>query len=255
MDPYLEARGFWRDVHHRLITAIGDALTPLVVPRYYVAIEERTYTIEVDRAEFVSQPDVAIITASRDVEPSGAGGTATLVASTHETVLMPLFERIREGYLEVRSVETHQVVTVIEVLSPTNKMAGIGRQEYEAKRQEVLQSLTNLVEIDLLRGGRPMRIESARESSYRILVVAGWERSRGRFYGFGLRDPVPVVSVPLERQEPEPLLAVGTLVAELYDRARYDIRLRYEGPPPPPPLSPEEMEWIDTLLRERGLRA
>ena len=29
MDPYLEGRQLWRDVHARLIVAVGDALAPL----------------------------------------------------------------------------------------------------------------------------------------------------------------------------------------------------------------------------------
>jgi hypothetical protein len=42
MDPYLEGHHIWRDVHHRLISAIGDALSPQVAPTYYVAVEQRT---------------------------------------------------------------------------------------------------------------------------------------------------------------------------------------------------------------------
>ena len=46
------------------------------------------------------------------------------------------------------------VVTVIEILSPTNKVAGSrGRESYETKRQEVMRSPSHLVEIDLLRRG------------------------------------------------------------------------------------------------------
>ena len=51
MDPYLERSGIWRSVHHDLITAIQYALVPQVAPRYYIAVEERAYILEVERGE------------------------------------------------------------------------------------------------------------------------------------------------------------------------------------------------------------
>jgi hypothetical protein len=34
MDPYLEHPALWPDVHNRLVAALGDAITPLLAPRY-----------------------------------------------------------------------------------------------------------------------------------------------------------------------------------------------------------------------------
>ena len=47
------------------------------------------------------------------------------------------------------------MVTVIELLSPSNKRAGDDREQYLAKRRELLRSPAHLVEIDLLRDGPP----------------------------------------------------------------------------------------------------
>ncbi|MEI7769214.1 MAG: DUF4058 family protein, partial [Chloroflexales bacterium] len=44
MDPYLEQPAIWPDFHNSLIVALRDDLAPRLRPRYYVAIEERTYT-------------------------------------------------------------------------------------------------------------------------------------------------------------------------------------------------------------------
>jgi hypothetical protein len=41
---------------------------------------------------------------------------------------------------------------------------------------------------------------------------------------------------------------------EVYDRARYLRRVRYEAEPPEPPLAPEAAAWVDALLRENGQR-
>jgi hypothetical protein len=254
MDPYLEDHQLWPDLHHRLMTAMGDELAEQVAPDYYVRIEQRTYIARVEQAERLSRPDVAVIASPGVPAREDTGGVATIAAPATQTVRLPLFERVHEGYLELRDATTHEVVTAIEVLSPTNKAPGHGRREYEAKREQVLQSLTSLVEIDLLRGGQPMEMEPLPESEYRIIVSLGWERPWSRLYAFGIRESLPEVSVPLRRGEPEPRLALAALLASLYGRARYDISIDYRLPPPDPPLSSESAAWLDALLRERGLR-
>jgi Protein of unknown function (DUF4058) len=70
---------------------------------------------------------------------------------------VPLPEEVRETYLEVRETGTDDVLTVVEILSPTNKRPGPGRRIYEDKRMERLASKTHLVEIDLVRVGEPIQ--------------------------------------------------------------------------------------------------
>ena len=101
MDPYLEHPGRWPDVHHRLISIASDLLTAQLRPKYCVRVEERVY----------------------------------LIATT-------LFEEeIHEARLEVIDRELRSAVTVIEVLSPTNKYPGSrGQKSYQEKRFEVSDS-------------------------------------------------------------------------------------------------------------------
>ena len=148
MDPYLERRNVWPDVHSALIVATRDVLAPQVAPAYYVAIEERTYVVALDSAEFIGRPDVAIITAPREEQSGSAAETGTAVVSVPQTVVLPQFEEVHERYLEIRDAQTHAVVTAIEILSPSNKAPGEGRDASEEKRRQVLSTLTNLVEID-----------------------------------------------------------------------------------------------------------
>jgi hypothetical protein len=254
MDPYLERRHVWPDVHSALIVATRDALAPQVAPAYYVAIEERMYIVALDSAEFIGRPDVAIITAPMEARPASAADTATAVASVAQTVVLPQFEAVRERYLEIRDAQTQAVVTALEVLSPSNKAPGEGRDAYEEKRRQVLSTLTNLVEIDLLQGGKPMEMQPPVPGDYRILVRAGWERPQARLYACSVRQALPEVPVPLRRGEPEARLPLGTLLAGIYVRAHYDLRLDYRQPPEPL-LSPADAAWADALLRTQGLRS
>jgi hypothetical protein len=253
MDPYLERRNVWPDVHSALIVATRDALAPQVAPTYYVAIEERTYIVALDSAEFIGRPDVAIITAPREAQSGSETETATAVVSVPQTVILPQFEEVHERYLEIRDAQTHAVVTAMEILSPSNKTPGEGRDAYEEKRRQVLSTLTNLVEIDLLRGGKPMEMQPPPQGDYRIVVRAGWERPQARLYTCSVRQALPEVPVPLRRGEQEARLPLGMLLADIYARAYYDLRLDYRQPPEPP-LSPLDAAWADALLRTKGLR-
>jgi hypothetical protein len=255
MNPYLEARWLWPSVHLKLISAIQDDLVPQVAPAYYVSIEEHVYLVDWSGEDLVGRPDAVVMTAQlADRQREAAGATAVADAARIVVVPTPQEER-REGYIEIRAVGSHEVVTVIELLSPTNKDPGAGRRDYVAKREQVLHSRTNLVEIDLLRAGEPMAMQPRPEHDYRIMVARGWESPQGGECPFDLRDPVPVIQVPLRETEPGARLALGELLNEIYDRARYDLRLDYRLPPPELPLCQEEAAWVDDLLRTQGLRA
>jgi hypothetical protein len=253
MDPYLEARDIWPDVHLRLIAEIARDLSPQVAPAYYVAVEQRTYIIPVEPDEQIIRPDVALVGLSSTRE-TATGGVATAIAVTPQIVLVPSFESVHEGYLEIRAVRTHEVITVAELLSPTNKISTEGRREYETKRRQVLSTMTNLVEIDLLRAGEPMAMEPRPDIDYRVLIRRGWERPRARLYRFAVRDPLADIPLPLREGEPEALLRPGKLLSDVYDAARYDLRLDYRSEPPEPPLTSEDAAWMEELLREKGLR-
>lgn len=156
---------------------------------------------------------------------------------------MPAVDEVHDTFLEVRDVRDGALVTVVEVLSPGNKLHRVGREEYLAKRAHVLRSLTSLVEVDLPRQGVPMPLaRPAPASDYRILVSRGASRPRAELYVFGARDPLPVVPIPLAPGEAEPRIDLGSVWHALYERARFDLRVDYDQDPVPP-LDGEDREW------------
>ena len=152
MDPYLEHPSAWPNVHHRLITSIADDLAPQLLPKYQVLVEERIYQAEGQDSIVVGAPDVTVQQTQQMRENANTNLVAVAPPPTQPiSVTLTLPETVRQGYLEVREIVTGQVVTVVEVLSPTNKRSGRGRIDYEAKRMTLLSSASNFVEIDLLR--------------------------------------------------------------------------------------------------------
>jgi Protein of unknown function (DUF4058) len=253
MNPYLEHPQLWSEVHHRLITAIAISIESNLSLQYRVAIEKRTYLSDEEESVNVAIPDVSVY--SQTSTPTQTSPIATLPAQVEAvTVTIPLPEERREGYLEIREVETGYVVTAIEILSPTNKRAGMGRDAYERKRRKVLSSPTNLVEIDLLRGGKPMRIiGEIPPSDYRILVCRGDRRPLAQLYAFSIRQEIPQFPLPLQSGDTEPLVDLQSLLVQVYNQARFDMAIKYSLAPVPP-IKEEDKIWADALLREKGLR-
>ena len=148
--------------------------------------------------------------------------------------------------MEVRQAGTHRLVTVVEVLSHSTKLDSEGRRYYEAKRERLLESETNLVEIDLLRDGKPMVVGEA-PTDYRILVSRSWRRPKAKLYTFGARAAIPTVSLPLLQGEEDIPIDLNTILHDLYDRAAYDLRLDYARPAVPP-LSEADAAWARGLI-------
>ena len=263
MNPYFEHSSLWPNIHLGLINAIQVDLTPKVVPTYYVTAEERTYIAAIDPDTLTGRVDVAVLKPQRATGSSGVSLAEPVAASsgafeqllTYPVIVeTPMTEEIREYYLEIRQTSTDEVVTVIEVLSPANKRTGIGRSQYKKKREQVLSSLTNLIEIDLLRSGKPFDVSPQYEAyQYRILVSRGWQRPRGELYPFNVTHPIPEFPVPLQRGEAEPILNLGHLLESIYTQSRYDLRINY-AENPVPEFDQKDQQWLDATLRETGHR-
>ena len=148
MDPYLEAPGIWPDVHTRLMSIIGEQLTPLLAPKYLAGLETQVIIDRLDDDPQVMLPDVSVTSPGTPV--GAASGVAVVVpAPVRVRVPQEIPTRLVSVYIRLR--ETARLVAVIELLSPVNKRRGKGREEYLEKRHTFLTSPVHLIEIDLLR--------------------------------------------------------------------------------------------------------
>ncbi len=256
MDPYLERPGLWEEIHTALLVGIQQFLTPLVQPRYRVAIERRVYmaVMATDTGQLLGKPDVMLIS-GRQLRESNVAYRLEPVGAGPIIVQLPAPEEVVERYLEIRDVTSGEVITVLELLSPGNKLSAQGRRQYEEKRAAVLGSRTNLVEIDLLRIGRPFAIDAQQadrarleQAAYRIVISRATQRPLAEAYLFTIRDPLPAIPIPLRAGEPEPQLPLNDLLHGIYDRGRYDLAVDYTKPPLPPAFADEDAAWIRGLL-------
>ena len=152
----------------------------------------------------------------------------------------------RLPYLEIRDRRGREVVTVVELLSPSNKRSGPDRESYVAKRGELLAGPTHLVEIDLLRAGQPMPMDRRPRCFYSILVSRPRDRPRAGFWPIALRERLPEFGVPLRAPSPDARVDLQEILHRVYDAWGYEDFL-YDGVPDPP-LDPEDAEWAAGLV-------
>jgi hypothetical protein len=250
MDPFIESQ-IWEDFHHALTEVMRESLIPHTRPRDVVRVEERVYVehIASSGSGFI-RPEVTVLERAESEGPlESMGPMATSAVVIPVIRHLPVPEQVREAFLTIRERETMEVVTVIAVLSPGNKHTGSdGRREYLREREEVLLSVTHLVELDLLRGGERLpTLEPLPPGDYYVFVCRGQRRFQAEVYAWPLRRPLPPVLVPLAGADPDVVLDLQAMFTTVYDRAGYDYFLNYRHALEPS-LSDADQAWAQQLL-------
>lgn len=243
INPYLEQPEYWSDFHNQFITALARKLIPQLLPKYRVVTDKWFYKVTDSTKIVIGRPDVTV-QKSRDIlTQTSTTVTASKPSVQQIKVAVPLREEIQQSYIEVKDVATQEVVTAIEVLSPANRK-GEGRQKYEAKRQQILESKTHFIEIDLLRDGEPLPVlETNHQSHYRLLVTRSNTRPIADLYLFNLGDRIPSFQLPLLSEDTEPIVELQVLLNELYDQLGYDYFINYQNKPPLPWIEDDVVFW------------
>jgi len=224
MDPYLEG-SLWTSVHTALAVEIARQLNRRLSTRY-VALTTRRFVMDTpEESEIVIgeiYPDVAVANIP------------------HVTV-------------EIRDVEQRQLVTVIEILSPTDKR-GDGYTEYLDRRDRILRSTAHLIEVDLLRKGRcvPMRGKLPLVPHFVFLSRVD-QRLLTEIWPIPQDQPLPEVPVPLLAGDADAKLDLQQALTTVYDDNRLSSLINYSKPPEVP-LTPKQAAWVEKCLRAAGLR-
>jgi hypothetical protein len=273
MDPYLEAPDVWPDFHDALAATMRGQLNAELPPPYYACLQKRP-EIGVALGTGTTRRIVPDVTVQRYPRPerstwSVSEPVATLtrprVKASPGVDVRVHTEPLQHHFVEVRDAERgHKLVTLIEIVSPSNKRPGPDRRSYEAKQQEVLESDANLIELDLLRDGRRVLpyldlVEAVERLNPDYLVLLNRSALRDgswmdyTLYPVGLRDPLPCIPVPLSGDDPDVLLDLQVAFNRVYQEGPYRRMIDYSAAPHPP-LDENDAAWADDLLRSAGLR-
>ena len=245
MDPYLEG-SLWTTVHFSLSAEFVRQLAPKLRPRYLVLPAER-FVMETPESVAITVGDI-----SPDVGVAERGPLYPLeqedaVAAAPLQMATVIPSPIPHVTIEIRDVANRELVTAIELLSPTNKR-GNGREEYLAKRRRILLSTAHLMEIDLLRGGQrvPMK-EALPAAPYFVFLSRAEQRPLTEIWPIALDEQLPTVPVPLLPGDEDVALGLQAAFEANYDLLGYDLAVDY-GQPPEIPLRGEAAAWAESLL-------
>jgi hypothetical protein len=225
---------------------------PQLRPKYVARIGERMQLATIDQSYV---PDVMLV---HEVREAARVYGETVVADEPKLYTM-VDEAYRETYIEIVALDTGDIVTVIEALSPANKV-GDGRDQYIQKQKDLMAAGVNLVEIDLLGYGK----ETTLARNIIITDPADWRyivctyRVKGRrgleVYAVPLREKLPNCRIPLRPPDDDVVLNLTAVFHRCYDIGGYDLLIDYSQPPSVP-LSEVELAWLDGYLQEKGMRA
>lgn len=172
-------------------------------------------------------------------------GAADIVVPV-SAVLPEAVDIEKHRYITILDEDSRRIVTVIELLSPTNKRPGADREQYLAKRKELLRSQAHVVEIDLLRGGPRMPMEPGVATPYCVMVSRQEERPRVGVWPVALRDALPTIPIPLLEGDADASLDLQAVLTRVYDDFGY-ANVLYRNPPDPP-LEEEDAAWARDLI-------
>ncbi len=251
MDPWLELR--WTDVHTALIATIREDLGTELPEGLVARAEEGILLTEGDSA----RADVAVV----EQESWKSGIAPKWTPESRPTPTKPVCFLVDEGeetsrWIEIRTYDG-EVVTIIEILSPANK--GRHRDQYLEKRQAYLSQPINLVEIDLLRRGgtlfempKGFTADHGKRLDYAVCVKRRHEKKRRHVYPIHLRDPLPVIAIPLRDDDPDIAIDLQAHLNRVYETGRYRWVTRYDETPLDPELAEDDQQWVATLLGSGG---
>jgi hypothetical protein len=220
MDPYLEDEKVWPVFQHQLVLCLYQILLPGLVDRYRARIGQRHYVTE--QALFTS-----------------------VVREEHQ-----------EEFVEIRQRCDGRLVTLVDVVSPSNKTTDAGRQAYLAKRTEAKAGGANLVEIDLVLQGQPT-LEYSRDGlpdwDYAVTVTRAAQSERHEIYSATLQKRLPRFRLPLAADDRDTVLDLHASFTRCYDQGGFAAQIDYLRDPPVR-LADEDRQWVHELLKKNKLR-
>jgi hypothetical protein len=220
MDPYLEDEAVWPVFHHQLVMCLYQILLPGLVDRYRARVGQRHYVTE--QALFTS-----------------------VVREEHH-----------EDFIEIRQRTDARLITLLEVVSPANKLTSSGRSAYLDKRKEGRTANANLVEVDLVLQGQST-LEYSRDGlpdwDYAVTVTRSTQPARYEVYSATLQKRLPRFRLPLAADDRDTVLDLHTAFTRCYEQGGFAGKIDYCRDPSTA-LSDEDKRWLHETLRQQKLR-
>lgn len=220
MDPFLETDRLWPLFHHHFVASLFQILLPNLIDRYRARVTQRVYTTE-----------------------------------------MPLFTSIireehREEHIEIRQRCDNRLITLVDVVSPTNKLNPQGRAAYLEKRRETRAQNSSIVEVDLVMQGQPM-LDYSRDGlpdwDYAVTVTRSIQPERYEIYTSTLQKRLPRFKLPLAMDDRDTVVDLQAAFARCYDQGGFAGQIDYQTEPAALKQA-DDRKWLNDLLTQLKVR-
>ena len=219
VNPHIEAHGYWGDFRLTFLNYLQEALFDALPDDYDARLDQRVTLLDVEACESQQfKPDVAALQ-----RPTLAGGARTrgAVLLEPETIPTVILDEDRETYLKILHRPDRKLVTVLELLSPSNKVEP-SRRDYLTRRNAILGQDVHLVELDLLVLGRRLPMKRPLPRADYHAVVSRWERRPDcEVYSWSVRQALPLLPVPLRDPDPDVVIDLASVYQTAFARGKY----------------------------------
>jgi len=246
MNPFLEDPAYWPDFHARFITYLSDAIAEHLPDAYESRIDESVRLVQMSPEKIkLFYPDIAVSQeSSAPASTSRKSGNSAIL----EPHVLPqeLFEEVRETNIEILHRPERDLIAVIELLSPANKV-GDGFRQYLAKRNTLLREQVHLLELDfLLQGERLPLLKQLPKGDYYAFLTRATNRAHCEVYALSMRQKLPTLPIPLRTPDADLHVDLQRVFDEAFQRGRYGRSLDYARSFPFG--NAEQRKWMEERL-------
>jgi len=158
-----------------------------------------------------------------------------------------------DEYVSIHAKADGRLVTLLDIVSPADKLTEAGRAACKDTRQAAKESGASVVEIDLVLQGEPL-LGYSREGlphwDYAATVTRGTTPERYEIYTSTLEKRLPRFRVPLASDERDTVVNLQDAFSQTYDDCGFANEIDYRKDPTVP-LRVELFGQVADVLRER----
>jgi hypothetical protein len=157
----------------------------------------------------------------------------------------------REEYIAIRERKDGKLVTLVDVVNPSNKTTALGRSAYLNSRREARKSNSNIVEIDLVMQGQSA-LNYSREGlpdwNYAVTVTRATTPERYEIYTSTLEKRLPRFRLPLAADDRDTVVDLQAVFTSAFEGENFDTTIDYRCEPDVP-LTAEEYHRLAARLK------
>lgn len=215
-DPWLEQGHYFHQFHGHMISTLFNALRGEVLNLGYVLGRESS--IQVGQ----SQPDL-FVNQGIPKPPIHRNFDALVLDMQLDLALSFLSDSETElDRLFVKNPQTKRLVTVLELISPSNKQDDAKIIRYQNRRKELLEGGVDVVEIDLSRSFKHLIKETVAKTHPYHVAVHLFSDDFTRFWGMNLEEPLKSFALPIEEK------AIRVDLNRIYRQCYSEMTISYQ---------------------------